>query len=86
MNGVPDWVYEEEVSKSSIDPASPRLLIRFNDQVFSTNFAMWWSPESDKLAFLKSDETEVPEYTLQYYNPSGDAYQLAQYPKEVALK
>ncbi len=47
---------------------------------------MWWSPESDKLAFLKSDETEVPEYTLQYYNPTGDAYQLAQYPKEVALK
>lgn len=47
---------------------------------------MWWSPQADRIAFLKSDEADVEEYRLQYYNPSGDAFQLAQYPKEVALK
>ncbi|CAO3681278.1 unnamed protein product [Rhizopus stolonifer] len=54
FNGVPDWVYEEEV--------------------YATNFALWWSPDSSHLAFLKLDETKVPEYHLQLFTESETSY------------
>lgn len=46
INGVPDWVYEEE---------------------FAYNCAFEWSPNSDKLAFVKFDETEVNNYSMPVY-------------------
>ena len=54
LNGIPDWVYEEE---------------------FGFNKAFWWSPDSKFLAFLRFDESEVPEINLTMYagqNPSLD--------------
>lgn len=39
FNGVPDWVYEEEV--------------------FGNDYALWFSPNGEEVAFLRSDETEV---------------------------
>ena len=53
FNGVPDWVYEEEV--------------------FQGNVATWWSEKGDYIAFLRTDETRVPEYPIQYFvsRPSG---------------
>ena len=46
INGIPDWVYEEE---------------------FGYNKAFWWSPDSKFLAFVRFDETQVPEFTMQKY-------------------
>ncbi|KAH8081110.1 dipeptidyl-peptidase [Filobasidium floriforme] len=66
FNGVPDWVYEEEV--------------------FSNNFAFWWSPQSEIIAYLRSDETEVKDYTLQYYNPNGAAFDPQPYPENFVMK
>lgn len=66
FNGVPDWVYEEEV--------------------FQANFALWWNPLGDKIAFLRSDETDVRDYTLQYYNPSGEAMEPEPYPQNFVMK
>ncbi|KAK4144912.1 dipeptidyl peptidase IV N-terminal region-domain-containing protein [Dichotomopilus funicola] len=53
FNGVPDWVYEEEV--------------------FSGSSATWWSEDSNYIAFLRTNETGVPEYPVQYFlsRPSG---------------
>lgn len=53
FNGVPDWVYEEEV--------------------FSGNSATWWSEDGRYLAFLRTNETQVAEYPVQYFRsrPSG---------------
>lgn len=53
FNGIPDWVYEEEV--------------------FSGASAMWWGSNGKYLAFLRTNESEVPEYPLQYFasRPSG---------------
>ena len=53
FNGVPDWVYEEEV--------------------FSGNSAAWWSEDGKQLAFLRTNETGVPSFPLQYFvsRPSG---------------
>ncbi|KAI8889441.1 hypothetical protein K501DRAFT_282328 [Backusella circina FSU 941] len=61
FNGVPDWVYEEEV--------------------FSKDSALWWSPDSTHLAYLRLNETAVPEFHLQMYTNIN-----ATYPEEVAIK
>jgi dipeptidyl aminopeptidase len=66
FNGVPDWVYEEEV--------------------YSTDSVLWWSPDGRTLAYLRSDETEVKDYRLQFYNPSGDAFDVHQYTTELDMK
>ncbi|KAJ9106205.1 hypothetical protein QFC21_001349 [Naganishia friedmannii] len=66
FNGVPDWVYEEEV--------------------FQANFALWWNPLGDRIAFLRSDEADVRDYTLQYYNPSGEAMEPEPYPQNFVMK
>ena len=47
FNGVPDWVYEEEV--------------------FGDRSATWWSADGRYVAYLRTNETGVPEYTLQYF-------------------
>jgi dipeptidyl aminopeptidase len=53
FNGVPDWVYEEEV--------------------FSGPSATWWSEDGAYIAFLRTNETGVPEYPINYFlkRPSG---------------
>ena len=53
FNGVPDWVYEEEVLQG--------------------REATWWSSDGKHLAFLRTNETGVPEYPVQYFlsRPSG---------------
>ena len=61
LNGVTDWVYEEE---------------------FSVTNLMSWSPDSKILAFVRSDETEVPEYSMQMYgNGLYPGYYKFKYPK-----
>jgi dipeptidyl-peptidase 4 len=42
--------------------------------------AFFWSPDSEKLAFYRFDETEVPEYTLKKWN------QGATYPENFTYK
>ncbi|OCK80515.1 putative dipeptidyl-aminopeptidase B [Lepidopterella palustris CBS 459.81] len=53
FNGVPDWVYEEEV--------------------FAGNSATWWSDDAEYIAFLRTDESAVPTFPVQYFlsRPSG---------------
>lgn len=61
MNGVTDWVYEEE---------------------FSVTNLMAWSPDNEYLAYVRFDESDVPEYSMQIY---GDGvypgYYDYKYPK-----
>lgn len=61
LNGITDWVYEEE---------------------FAVTNLMAWSPDSEYLAFVRFDESEVPEYSMQIY---GDqlypGYYTYKYPK-----
>ena len=46
LNGITDWVYEEE---------------------FAVTNLMAWSPNSEQLAFVRFDESEVPEYSMQMF-------------------
>ncbi|XP_014604197.1 PREDICTED: venom dipeptidyl peptidase 4 isoform X1 [Polistes canadensis] len=50
-NGVPDWVYEEEV--------------------FSSNKALWFSPNGSKLAFGYFNDTLTPVMNIPFYGYPG---------------
>jgi len=61
INGITDWVYEEE---------------------FAFVRAFDWSADGSKIAFIRFDETLVPEFTMNIYGselyPSNDTFK---YPK-----
>ncbi|KXX74098.1 putative dipeptidyl-aminopeptidase B [Madurella mycetomatis] len=73
FNGVPDWVYEEEV--------------------LASGKATWWSEDGNYIAFLRTNETGVPEFPVPFFisRPSGtdpkpgeEAYpetRMIKYPK-----
>ena len=66
INGLPDWVYEEE---------------------FTTNKSFAWSPDNEILAFIRYDESQVEEYSFDYYagsNPLRKASTL--YPQAYKFK
>lgn len=61
INGITDWVYEEE---------------------FSFVRAFQWNGNSDKIAFIRFNETEVPEFSMDVYGK--DLYptqHVFKYPK-----
>ncbi|NWU11410.1 DPP4 peptidase, partial [Cephalopterus ornatus] len=60
FNGIPDWVYEEEM--------------------FGTNSALWWSPNGNFLGYAAFDDTEVPVIEYSFYSED-----TLQYPKTVRI-
>ncbi|XP_030614314.1 prolyl endopeptidase FAP [Archocentrus centrarchus] len=58
LNGVPDWVYEEEV--------------------FASNGAIWWSSTGKFLAYAEFNDTEVHKVEYSWYGSD-------QYPQTVAV-
>ncbi|XP_064419800.1 dipeptidyl peptidase 4 isoform X1 [Latimeria chalumnae] len=57
-NGIPDWVYEEEM--------------------FGSNSALWWSPNGRFIAYAEFNDTEVPVIEYSFYGEQ-------QYPKTVVI-
>jgi dipeptidyl aminopeptidase len=45
----------------------------YEEEVFAGNSATWWADDGKYIAFLRTNETEVPEYPIQYFvsRPSG---------------
>ena len=45
----------------------------YEEEVFQANSATWWSEDGSYVAFLRTNETAVPEYPIQYFvsRPSG---------------
>ncbi len=78
-----DFDTEVQVTK---DGALNKILNGTTDWVYEEEFAvtnlMAWSPDSECLAYVRTDETEVPEYSMQVY---GDglypSYYNFKYPK-----
>lgn len=61
LNGITDWVYEEE---------------------FAVTNLMAWSPDSEYLTFVRFDESEVPEYSMQMFGKDlYPGYYNYKYPK-----
>ncbi|KAI0758596.1 Alpha/Beta hydrolase protein [Irpex lacteus] len=55
-------------------------------EVFSADYALWWSPDSAKVAYLSFDETQVDEFTFPVYNPTENSYEVVPYPGSVSMK
>ena len=55
-------------------------------EVFSSDFALWRSPDWTKVAFPHLDETLVEEYMYLIYNPTEDSNAAAPYPDHVTMK
>ena len=61
INGVADWLYEEE---------------------FGTTALFAWSPDSKQLAFVRLDETDVPNFSYEkYLGPQYPTADTLRYPK-----
>lgn len=58
----------------------------YEEEVFAADYALWWSPDSNKLAFLAFDETLVDEYIFPIYNPTEDSSAVIPYTEEVVMK
>ncbi len=66
INGIPDWVYEEE---------------------FAFNSTLQWSPDDATLAFVRFDESEVPEYSIPLYEGYCPTYpEYKYYPGDFSYK
>ncbi|KAG4306536.1 hypothetical protein PORY_000524 [Pneumocystis oryctolagi] len=65
FNGIPDWVYEEEV--------------------LSSNYALWWSPDSKYLCFMRTDDTHVNNFSLPFYTEDY-MFNAPTYPRFMTLK
>ena len=62
----------------------------YEEEVFQGNSATWWAEDGKYVAFLRTNETQVPEYPLEYFvsRPSGvqPAPGLENYPEERRIK
>lgn len=58
----------------------------YEEEVFSGDSALWWSPDSSRIAFLRFDETNVDEFSFPIYNPTTDGFETVPYPSSVHLK
>ncbi|KAL8698704.1 MAG: hypothetical protein Q9201_006421, partial [Fulgogasparrea decipioides] len=62
----------------------------YEEEVFGGNSVTWWSDDGEFIAFLRTNETSVPEYPIQYFisRPSGKAPApgLENYPEVRQLK
>ncbi|GAA5990808.1 hypothetical protein JCM10908_000026 [Rhodotorula pacifica] len=64
----------------------------YEEEVFSSDSTLWWSPTSSHLAFISFDESDVPAYEYPVYNQSPDEPAAEaedegwEYPKEVGVR
>lgn len=62
----------------------------YEEEVFSGNQAMWWSDDGSYLAFLRTNETKVPAFPVQFFfsRPSGEEPEpgLENYPEVEQIK
>ncbi|KAK5956917.1 hypothetical protein OHC33_002406 [Knufia fluminis] len=62
----------------------------FEEEVFQGNVATWWDREGKFVAFMRTNETMVPEFPVDYYlsRPSGERAKagLENYPDEKRIK
>ncbi|KAJ3759110.1 dipeptidyl aminopeptidase [Lentinula raphanica] len=58
----------------------------YEEEIFSGDHALWWSPDSQKVAFLRFDETAVDEFSFPIYNPTEDNSAVIPYTSEITMK
>jgi dipeptidyl-peptidase-4 len=76
------------VERALTDDGSPVILNGILDWVYQEEIygrgrfrGYWWSPDGRRLAFLRLDETSVPEYTVLDHIPYRPTVEVTRYPK-----
>ncbi|CAG8752414.1 17865_t:CDS:2, partial [Cetraspora pellucida] len=73
FNGIPDWIYEDVISNITVS----------TEEVLASKYALWWSPDAKRIAYLRLNESEVPEYRFPLY---VDGMHVEPYVREVVMK
>ena len=58
----------------------------YEEEVYSADFALFWSPDSTKVAYLAFDETLVEEFTFPIYNPTDDSDAVVPYTTQLTMR
>lgn len=58
----------------------------YEEEVFSGDTAHWWSPDGNRLVFLRFDEAAVMTYSFPIYNPTEKNGKALLYPNTVDMK
>ncbi|KAG0202125.1 hypothetical protein BGX28_005267 [Mortierella sp. GBA30] len=56
----------------------------YEEEVYSGTSALWWSPDGTAIAFLRFDETAVPEFHYSLY--MDNQLNAPMYPRDVMMK
>ncbi|KAF9358129.1 hypothetical protein BGX26_002420 [Mortierella sp. AD094] len=56
----------------------------YEEEVYGSPSALWWSPDGKSIAFLRFNETEVPEYHYSLY--MDNQIDAPSYPRDVMMK
>lgn len=54
----------------------------YEEEVYEGDTTLWWTPDGDKIGFLKFNDTLVPKFTIPYFVQDG----YDDYPKLLELK
>jgi dipeptidyl aminopeptidase len=58
----------------------------YEEEVFSGDTTHWWSPDGNRVAYLRLDETKVQTYSFPIYNPTEINGKASLYPSTVDMK
>src|SRR5262249_35230572 len=84
------YIYDisQERERRLTTDGSPKILNGRLDWVYQEELygrgdfqAYWWSPDSTMLAYLRLDETPVPEFTVVDHIPYDQKLEVTTYPK-----
>ncbi|KAK3360530.1 dipeptidyl peptidase IV N-terminal region-domain-containing protein [Lasiosphaeria hispida] len=56
----------------------------YEEEIFGSNYALWYSPDGEYIAYLSFDETGVETFTIPYY--MGEEGTATPYPRELKLR
>ena len=58
----------------------------YEEEVFEGDSALWWSPDSQRVAFLRLDETKVEWFDYPIYNTGDDSFDVHPYPSRATMR
>lgn len=56
----------------------------YEEEVLEDDFALWWSPDGEHIAYLKANDTLVPEFPITYFLQNDDVFK--EYPESREVK
>ena len=58
----------------------------YEEEVLFRDNALWWSPDSSRIAFLSFDDTFVDTYSFPIYNPTGKSGAVVPFTSENTMR